>query len=250
MAKKPSKRDPRTVYYILAISNFFEGKASQCLLEEISERFQEKTQYGLELPLLVDSDLLDHALDRLIKAEVVEVDRDKFGPPIVSSRGKLADALWAFNRSETDVINRYLKAGDRRRSWLLSALEKLKHDDEAGYGFVDEEEDQDNNSIQEIPASDRYVKLDDNAPNYQEAIDRLEELIDEASKIRVNDWPEKEGIIQSLKSSLEMVKTKYVSRDVILAAVSSAITFILTKFAEAPIVDVANRAWIAVKNLF
>lgn len=100
------------------------------------------------------------------------------------------------------------------------------------------------------PASNRFVRLDDNSLQYPDAVKHLEELIGEANKIRINDWPEKEGVIASLKSALAMIQTRYVNKQAVLAAVSGATAFILIKFAEAPISDFANRAWDAVKALF
>jgi hypothetical protein len=100
------------------------------------------------------------------------------------------------------------------------------------------------------PATDRFVRLDDNSLSYETAIIRLEALIKEAADIRVNDWPEKDGVIEALKSALGMIRTKYVNKAAVIAAVSSATMFILIKFAEAPIADLATATWKAVKALF
>jgi hypothetical protein len=100
------------------------------------------------------------------------------------------------------------------------------------------------------PAANRYVKLDDNSQTYQTAIVRLEELIRTASETRINDWPEKEGVLASLSAALSMLRTKYVNKGTIIAAVSSATTFIFSKFVDAPIAELANSTWTAVKALF
>jgi hypothetical protein len=100
------------------------------------------------------------------------------------------------------------------------------------------------------PAANRYVQLDDNSQTYQTATARLEELIKSASEIRVNDWPEKEGVLASLNAALSMLKTKYVNKSAIIAAVSSGTTFILLKFVDAPIAELASNTWKAVKALF
>jgi hypothetical protein len=44
------------------------------------------------------------------------------------------------------------------------------------------------------PAADRFVGLNDNSLEYSEAVRNLEKFIREANEIRVNDWPEKEGM--------------------------------------------------------
>jgi hypothetical protein len=100
-----------------------------------------------------------------------------------------------------------------------------------------------------VPSASGFVRLDDNLPSYNAAVLALEQLVTEAAKIRVNDWPEKEGVIETLKSALQMVKTKYVNKPALIAVVSSAAGFILSKFAEAPIAELAERAWEAVKSL-
>jgi hypothetical protein len=101
-----------------------------------------------------------------------------------------------------------------------------------------------------IPASDRFVRLDDNAPSYSEAISQLEKLITNAKEIRVNDWPEKEGILASLSGTLESIRAKYVNKTAVMAAIGSVVSFIAIKFAEAPIAELANKTWDAIKALF
>jgi hypothetical protein len=101
-----------------------------------------------------------------------------------------------------------------------------------------------------LPAADRFVRLNDNLPSFEMAIASLETLIAEMREIRVNDWPEKEGMLVTARSIIEMIKTRYVNKTAILAAISSVVTFLMLKFAEAPISDVANKAWATVKNLF
>lgn len=116
--------------------------------------------------------------------------------------------------------------------------------------FIDEIFEADARPKSRAPAADRFVKLDDNAPAYDTAVARLQNLVEEAAEIRVNDWPEKEGVVESLKSALSMIKTRYVNRQTILSAVSAATAFILLKFADAPIAEAAKRTWDAVKALF
>lgn len=102
----------------------------------------------------------------------------------------------------------------------------------------------------DIPATDRFVQLNDNSPDYALAVAELENLIRETHDVRVNDWPEKDGVIESINSTLRMIKSKYVNKAAVLAAITSATFFILKKFADAPISEMANRAWAAVKALF
>ncbi len=101
-----------------------------------------------------------------------------------------------------------------------------------------------------IGASDRFVRLDDNSPKFSDAIASLERLIEETAAVRINDWPEKEGILETLKSSVQMIKSKYVNKTTLLTAVSSVTAYIISKFVDAPITELANRAWEAVKALF
>lgn len=101
-----------------------------------------------------------------------------------------------------------------------------------------------------VPGSDRFVRLDDNSSNFHNAIGSLERLAAEMQEIRINDWPEKEGMIASVKATAGMIRTKYVNKTAVLTAISSVVTFIMVKFAEAPISEIATAAWHAVKNLF
>lgn len=101
-----------------------------------------------------------------------------------------------------------------------------------------------------VPASNRFVRIDDNSNSYGDAVAMLEELIAEAQKLRVNDWPEKEGMIAALSGALESIRTKYVNKTTVLAAVSSVVTYVMAKFAEIPIAELASKTWEAVKALF
>lgn len=101
-----------------------------------------------------------------------------------------------------------------------------------------------------VPAANRFVRLDDNLPAYDKAIASLERLIAGMNEIRVNDWPEKEGMLASVRATIEMIRTKYVNRTSLLATIASVATFLMTKFAEAPMSELANAAWTAVKALF
>jgi Tat protein secretion system quality control protein TatD with DNase activity len=104
--------------------------------------------------------------------------------------------------------------------------------------------------VTEVPAADRYVFLNDNSTTFRDAVLSLESLVTEIAATRVNDWPEKEGILAAANAVLEMIKTKWVNKATVLAAISSLATFIVSKFAEAPISELANKAWAAVKALF
>jgi len=101
-----------------------------------------------------------------------------------------------------------------------------------------------------IPASDRFVQLDDNSPSYDDALKQLEELVKAVGEIRINDWPEKEGVVTNLRTAIEMIKAKYVNETALKTAAYTSIGFILLKFAEAPIVDLANKTWGAILALF
>lgn len=102
----------------------------------------------------------------------------------------------------------------------------------------------------DVPASDRFVQLNDNSPSYSAAIESLQELIREAGAIRTNDWPEKEGIVETFKAVMNMIQSRYVNKRALLTMMSTAVGFVVLKFAESPIADLANRTWTAVKALF
>lgn len=184
----------------------------------------------------------------------------------------LVHALNSGNRFNTAGLINFRKLADHhprtiRNTELKSALDKLERDD---YVMSDVGPDKGrywayfNSAGAErahwlmatwtarlpAPASNRFVRLDDNSASYDAAIAKLEELIAEAKKIRINDWPEKEGMLATLSGALEAIRTKYVNKTTILAAVSSVTTFIVMKFAEAPIAELASKAWNAVKALF
>lgn len=56
-------------------------------------------------------------------------------------------------------------------------------------------------------------------------------------------------MLAALKSAAGMIKTKYVNRTTIIAAVSSVTTYLMLKFVDAPISELAKETWAAVKRL-
>jgi hypothetical protein len=100
-----------------------------------------------------------------------------------------------------------------------------------------------------VPASNRFVRIDDNSINYSEAVSKLETLIAEMGELRVNDWPEKEGMIAALSGALNSIRTRYVNKNTVLTAVSAVTTYLVVRFVDAPIGELAQNAWLAVKNL-
>jgi hypothetical protein len=239
------------IYYALAIVEFMDSNGSPCLIDEVTESYTVEDGSGDPEPpsLLSDTSTLDEALKILSLSSVIEIDSDSIAPPILESKLTLSENLGFFNVDERDVVRRFYKAGNRKRLWLTRALNNLANRKSQRKAYAWEKTPV-TNQPEPIPASDRYVRIDDNSKNYQSAVTALQELIEEVAQNRTNDWPEKDGILTSLRSALEMLKSKYVSKKVLLAIVGSAVGFIALKFAEAPINELASRTWNAVKALF
>lgn len=236
---------PWRIYYALAIVEYLDRKGSPCLADDIVNDYSVHGFIDFYGTLLADLSLLNEAIRLLELVGTIHVEADGLAPQIIESKYPLTASSGLFSADEREIIARFQRAGNRQKNWLQAALKKLSTQRQTTNVAST------NSTLQPdlIPGSDRFVRLDDNSSSYQEAIDSLEQLVQEVSSIRINDWEEKDGILASLTAALSMIKSKYVNKTTVLAAVSSAVAFIALKFAEAPINDVANRAWSAIKSL-
>jgi|GEM_PF-3116607 len=236
---------PWRIYYVLAIIEYINRKGSPCLVDDIVSDYAD---HGLNVhgSLLSDSSLLNDALNVLSLSNIINVEDDNLAPKIIESKFEFEKNLALFTADERRIIGLYYKAAARSRYWLQSALRNLiiRRQENKNSGKSIDSIDM------SIPASDRFVQLDDNSPSYDDALKQLEELVKAVGEIRINDWPEKEGVVTNLRTAIEMIKAKYVNETALKTAAYTSIGFILLKFAEAPIVDLANKTWGAILALF
>lgn len=103
-----------------------------------------------------------------------------------------------------------------------------------------------------IPASDRIVALDHNAPYYLAASSALEQLIDEvreSNSYRNSDPQDQERRLAELEAGQRLIKSRRVSASTIRAVLWGTLGYLATKFADAPIGEAATLAWNALKAL-
>jgi hypothetical protein len=217
--------------------------------------------------LLVKHDIfIKLCLADFIRNNWIDSVPDRFAPTFIKKNERLKHAPEA-DKKFLAICEKYDDLGPSAEQWIGDALASiLRRYDQADLSELlwntEPEVETDDKSIapsaqmkdandeETFPASDRFVALDDNSSKYSDALSALQELIEESGKIRVNDWPEKEGVIETLNGALNMLRAKYVNKESVLALVSSATKFIMAKFAEAPIAELAQRTWAVIKNLF
>ena len=102
------------------------------------------------------------------------------------------------------------------------------------------------------PASDRVVGLDHNRPEYVEAVATLDTLIvvvRDSNSYREADEADQERRLAELEAGKTLLKSRWVSKDTVKAAVWGTLAYLVSKFADAPIAEAATTAWAALKRL-
>lgn len=103
-----------------------------------------------------------------------------------------------------------------------------------------------------VPAADRPVELDHNQPDYVEAVASLEALIvvvRESNSYREADETDQERRLAELEAGRTLLKSRWVSKDTVKAALWGTLAYLASKFADAPIGEAAATAWAALKRL-
>lgn len=104
----------------------------------------------------------------------------------------------------------------------------------------------------QVPASDRMVRLDHNGLEYLAATSALERLIDvvrESNSYREAEPEDQERRLAELEAGRRLLGSGLVSVATMKAAVIGTITYLATKFIDAPIGEAATVAWTALKRL-
>jgi cell division protein ZapA (FtsZ GTPase activity inhibitor) len=102
------------------------------------------------------------------------------------------------------------------------------------------------------PASDRVVALDHNQPAYNEtlaAIGRVVAVVRESNRYRETDAADQERRIAELEAGRRLLGSRWVSVATVKAVLISTLTYLASKFADAPIGEAATWAWNALKHL-
>lgn len=102
------------------------------------------------------------------------------------------------------------------------------------------------------PASDRTVPLDHNSPAYGEVVEKLEELkrvIESNNEYRETDLEDHERRLTDVESTLKLLENKRVNVNAMKAVAFGTLAYLVEKFAEHPIGDLAKAAWDGLKTL-
>lgn len=248
MASSGSKArsDKAIIYYALAVLHYFRHHPGECLIEDIVEDFSEEDDFGTSETLLSDKYALEAAVLRLRRAQLLDSDEDEFAPPILSPTGNLEDHISSFKKGEIEIINRYIKAGQRRRVWLDSALRNLntsiatisaKSDDVAL-----EKSDNEDSVWEPLP-------LDRDTP---EAIDAIEKAdlalkeIEQSNGYADREPEERNAIVETIRGTIRALKTGFPSRDAIKAGLLAPLKYIAKKFADSAMGEAAKVAVAAI----
>jgi len=102
------------------------------------------------------------------------------------------------------------------------------------------------------PASDRVVSLDHNNPDYQDAVRHLEKLkgaIESNNEFRNSNISDHERRLTDVESTLKLLENMRVNVNTMKAVAFGTLAYLVEKFAEHPIGELAKAAWNALKSL-
>lgn len=108
------------------------------------------------------------------------------------------------------------------------------------------------NGTELVPASDRVVGLNHNAPAYIEALVALDALlvvVRESNSYREMDEADQERRVAELEAGRTLLHSRTVSLKVVKAALWSTLAYLALKFVDAPIGEAATLSWNALKLL-
>ncbi|MHA0336729.1 hypothetical protein [Sphingomonas aquatilis] len=108
------------------------------------------------------------------------------------------------------------------------------------------------NGTELVPASDRVVGLDHNAPAYLEAMMALDALIvvvRESNSYREMNEADQERRVAELEAGRTLLRSRTVSLKMVKAALWSTLAYLALKFVDAPIGEASTLAWNALKHL-
>lgn len=103
-----------------------------------------------------------------------------------------------------------------------------------------------------VPASDRVVGLDHNAPDYlaaASALGHLIEVVRESNSYRDADPDDHDRRLAELEAGQRLIKSRLVSVATLRAALWGTLGYLATKFIDAPTGEAATFAWTALKRL-
>lgn len=106
-------------------------------------------------------------------------------------------------------------------------------------------------TAESVPASDRVVSLNHNAPGYREAVTKLEEIITAVEQ--ANDYPEtsehKEKLIAELSAGRRLLQASTAKVSAVVAVLRPALAWCAEKFASGIVGKSAEVAWNLLKTV-
>lgn len=140
-----------------------------------------------------------------------------------------------------------VKAMDKGRSWLGKALQEILNKD---LSVVPSEVK--SFPPKSVPAADRIVAINHNSPEFsatESAIANLLEAIRTDNEFGNSDPDIRDQTIADLKATQELLKPEKVNVSKLEAVAWGTFTFLIEKFADGPISELATVAWDSLKIL-
>lgn len=195
-------------------------------------------------------------LDRMFERGVVQTEGDDYTGYYVKLPVGAKDDYAQARIEEGEVSQRVMRLGDGA---LSRALDKISEAEDWGRIEIDEdtvnlnaEIDQQNFIEENVPASDRVVRLDDNSVERDAIVEKLDEL---STAVRGhNDEDKKLGgdrdrLLAELRSGRELLSAPSVRVRALAAVLGTVLAFFATEFAGGLIGELASMLLEALKPL-
>lgn len=157
--------------------------------------------------------------------------------------GKEADTIRRAHRLEIDtgeVMKAVTGDLDNRRAVLMAGLLAIEHIEELEAGAAT------------TPAADRVVPVNHNTPEYAAAMAAIDQVVDAIRKsnhYRETDPDDQERRLAEIEAGKRLLIGKFVSLTAIKATLLAALSYLVMKFIDVPIGELAEIAWRAVQAL-
>ena len=200
--------------------------------------------------------LVDAVLDHCKLNGNCDIVRDDFAPTYVKlNREAIEDH---FSTTQLELFRKYSSLGKTGHDWLCSALARILNSTTAQeidehfprlYGRDQVETNPDHDDM--VNSTDTWAPLQIDRQNeaYRQAIELTETAvatIESSNGYASSEPEERNGIVATLRGSLELIKTGFPSKEVIKQTLLAPIQYIARKFVDSAMGEVAKAAAAAI----
>ncbi len=247
----PGIRTKAVPYYACFIADQI-AKKSSCTPESLRLASHREDSDFYEYFILEDKQIIDAALKFLRMEGLIELVPDEFGPDIVVKGNDYFSNLTRLFEGGEPTFAKFSLSGGNPDNWLIPAILKIN---------LQLEKERANNADTDTTASESLdtdtwspLPIERHDGNYISAVDAAEKAmkaIEQNNGYAASEPEERNGIVATIKGTLEAIKTGAPSRRAVVEGLLKPLKYIAKKFADSTMGELAKDAvgWL-VKWLF